>query len=336
MGGTVSTTPPGGVTVTGDNNVIGNNNNTITGNNNAISSGSTTTATTAGAGTQNSALSGASTSSLQQGLRNGTAVTLTGAGETVTFTPPTGHMGNGEADRAVTLAKRDLASAGISNPTPTQLQTALMGGTVTNAQGETTTMEGVLQLREQGMGWGNIAQTIGVHPAQSEQGATNSRRGGNNGNSIAGSGKRDQRSSHALARDSGQNQIARDGRTAAAANISDTNTHRDRGTVRSQSAQSKGHGSDNSVVASIGGRSNDRSKHSLSATDTASAKIGGPSNPDGRGAKNSSHAVNSKGKNGPGADQNRNSATPGTIASSEMADFNGGRERGGIKGKGGK
>lgn len=337
VGGTVGTTPPGGVTVTGDNNVIGNNNNTITGNNNAISSGSTTTATTAGTGTQNSALSGSSTSSLQQGLRNGTTVTLTGAGETATFTPPTGRMGNGEADRAVTLAKRDLASAGISNPTPTQLQAALMGGTVTNAQGQTTSMEGVLQLREQGMGWGNIAQTIGVHPAQSEQGATNSRRGGSNGNSIAGSGNRDPRSSQALARDSGQNQIARDGRTAAAGNISDTDTRRDRGTVRSQSAQSKGHGSDNSVVASIGGRSNDRSRHSLSATDSASAKIGGPSNPDGRGAKNSIHAA-SKGKNGPGAasDQNRNSATPGVIASGEMTDFNGGRERGGIKGKGGK
>jgi hypothetical protein len=85
-------------------------------------------------------------------------------------------MGKGEVDRALTLANRDLASAGITDPTPQQTEAALMGGTVTNAQGQSTELAGVLQLRNQGMGWGRIAHTIGVHPAQSEQGAVRSMR----------------------------------------------------------------------------------------------------------------------------------------------------------------
>lgn len=87
-------------------------------------------------------------------------------------------MGNGEVDRAMTLANRNLAAAGITNPTPLQTEAALMGGTVTNAQGQSTEMPGVLQLRSQGMGWGRIANATGVHPAQSELGASRSMRGG--------------------------------------------------------------------------------------------------------------------------------------------------------------
>jgi hypothetical protein len=78
----------------------------------------------------------------------------------------------------MTLANRNLAAAGITNPTPLQTEAALMGGTVTNAQGQSTEMPGVLQLRSQGMGWGRIANATGVHPAQSEQGASRSMRGG--------------------------------------------------------------------------------------------------------------------------------------------------------------
>ncbi len=110
---------------------------------------------------------------LVHGLRTGTAVTLTATQasggtpvtQTVTFDPPTRPMGYGNITRALTLASRELAAAGIRNPTPQQLQVALTGGTITTAQG-TTSMAGVLQLRSQGMGWGQIAHDIGVPPGQ--------------------------------------------------------------------------------------------------------------------------------------------------------------------------
>jgi hypothetical protein len=105
--------------------------------------------------------------SLVHGLRTGTAITLTSAqgttGTSTTFTPPTRPMGYGNITRAMTLATRQLSAAGITNPTPQQLQTALMGGTLTTTTG-TVRMQGVLQLRNQGMGWGQIAHTIGVQP----------------------------------------------------------------------------------------------------------------------------------------------------------------------------
>ena len=107
------------------------------------------------------------TDSLARGLRTGSEVTLTGSGETVTFTPPTKPMGYGNVTRAMDLAQRDLAAAGITDPTPTEIQIAMMGGTITRTDGTTTTtttFEGVLKLRAEGMGWGQIAHTIGVHP----------------------------------------------------------------------------------------------------------------------------------------------------------------------------
>jgi len=107
------------------------------------------------------------TDSLARGLRTGSEVTLTGSGETVRFTPPTRPMGQGNVTRAMDLAQRDLAAAGISNPTPTDIRIAMMGGTITRTDGTTTTttnFDGVLKLRSEGMGWGQIAHTIGVHP----------------------------------------------------------------------------------------------------------------------------------------------------------------------------
>jgi hypothetical protein len=105
--------------------------------------------------------------SLVHGLRTGSAITLTSAqgttGTSTTFTPPTRPMGYGNITRAMTLATRQLSAAGITNPTPQQLQTALMGGTLTTATG-TVRMQGVLQLRSEGMGWGQIAHTIDVQP----------------------------------------------------------------------------------------------------------------------------------------------------------------------------
>ena len=85
---------------------------------------------------------------------------------TTTFTPPTKPMGWGNVKHALALAQDQLARAGITNPTAAQLQTALMGGNlvVTNADGttRTTTVKGILTMRADGMGWGNIAKAGGT------------------------------------------------------------------------------------------------------------------------------------------------------------------------------
>lgn len=108
----------------------------------------------------------ANSDALVSGLRNGAPITLAstdakGATTSATFTPPTGKMGYGNVYISMSLAKQQLAAAGITEPTAQQLEAALMGGTVTNSSGQTTTMTGVLQLRADGMGWGQIAQHYG-------------------------------------------------------------------------------------------------------------------------------------------------------------------------------
>ena len=89
---------------------------------------------------------------------------------TTTFTPPTKPMGWGNVKHALSLAQDQLTRAGITNPTAEQLQTALMGGDLvrTNADGTTTTtsVRGVLTMRADGMGWGNIAKEGGTKLGQ--------------------------------------------------------------------------------------------------------------------------------------------------------------------------
>ncbi len=83
--------------------------------------------------------------SLIDGLRNGTAVTLTAKdGTKTTFTPPTGKMGNGEINIALSLAEKLMAKDSTLT-----LQSALTG---TN---------GVLTMRASGEGWGQIANSLG-------------------------------------------------------------------------------------------------------------------------------------------------------------------------------
>lgn len=113
--------------------------------------------------------------SLASGLRNSATITLittapTGEISTVMFDPPTKPMGYGNVSRALDFASRDLAAAGITNPTSEQLQAALMGGSVINSQGQLTNMQGVLQLRSDGMGWGQIAHQLEISPAASVNG----------------------------------------------------------------------------------------------------------------------------------------------------------------------
>lgn len=108
--------------------------------------------------------------SLVAGLRSGTEITLSAPDSTtgISFTPTTRPMGYGNITQALSLAQRQLAAQGITEPTPEQLHIALNGGTVTriDSSGATQTVEvpGVLQLRSQGMGWGQIAHELSVSP----------------------------------------------------------------------------------------------------------------------------------------------------------------------------
>src|SRR5678815_5649303 len=126
-------------------------------------------------GTFNSFL-GSDSTAVVTGLRNGTPITLTtttpaaspGAAPTMTttlITPPTGKMGYGNVFTSLALAKQQLGQMGISQPTPEQLQAALTGGTITTGTGTTATttqLHGILTMRSQGMGWGQIAQQQGT------------------------------------------------------------------------------------------------------------------------------------------------------------------------------
>ena len=122
---------------------------------------------------------GADSKAVVTGLRNGTPITLTStsttgstAGTTTNTTiinPPTGKMGHGNVFISLALAKQQLGAVGITEPTPQQLQAALTGGSVTTtgttATGipttTTTPLKGILTMRSQDMGWGQIAHELG-------------------------------------------------------------------------------------------------------------------------------------------------------------------------------
>lgn len=96
---------------------------------------------------------------LVTGLRSGTPITLmepgtAGTATTATFSPTTKPMGYGNIRIALSLARAQLASQGIANPTTAELQGALVG----TPDGTT---QGVLQMRSSGMGWGQIANSMG-------------------------------------------------------------------------------------------------------------------------------------------------------------------------------
>ena len=84
--------------------------------------------------------------SLVTGLREGKEVTLKSGSTTETFTPPTGQMGWGNVDNAIAIAERLLKDKDITDPTPAQLEAA---------------MTDVLKLRADGLGWGQIANSLG-------------------------------------------------------------------------------------------------------------------------------------------------------------------------------
>jgi hypothetical protein len=104
--------------------------------------------------TQNSA-------ALVNGLRDGTTISLT-SGNTVTkIDPPTQKMGFGNVDNALALTQASLEKRGITNPTPEQLKTALLG---------------VLDQRAAGQGWGEIAHSLGFNLGEIKSAANRSER----------------------------------------------------------------------------------------------------------------------------------------------------------------
>jgi hypothetical protein len=106
--------------------------------------------------------SSANATSLVTGLRSGSEITLSAAGEpTAVFVPPTRPMGYGNISTSLALARAQLAQQGITEPTPAQLQTALTGGSIT-IEGRTVEYAGILKMRAHGMGWGEIAHSIGT------------------------------------------------------------------------------------------------------------------------------------------------------------------------------
>lgn len=132
---------------------------------------------------------GADAIGIVTGLRNGTPIistrtvprTTSGSSQAILKTvisPPTGKMGFGDVFIALAVARQQLSRVGVTRPTPAQLQTALLGGTITSGGGETaksTNLQGVLTLRSQSMGWGQIAQQLGskLGPVVSSLKATN-------------------------------------------------------------------------------------------------------------------------------------------------------------------
>jgi hypothetical protein len=107
---------------------------------------------------------------LVEALHNGTEVTITGDdGRSATFRP-TASLGYGDAYIAMALAAEALREAGITGcATPDQWKAVLLGGELApagTASVTTTTttrsFPGILVLREQHGGWGQVAQTTNV------------------------------------------------------------------------------------------------------------------------------------------------------------------------------
>ncbi len=103
-------------------------------------------------------------------LRNGQWTTtttdpVTNTSTTTTEALPTGKMGFGNVKHSLALAQESLRQQGIMQPTSEQLHTALAGGQMVPGD-STTNTTGILQMRAEGMGWGQIAQRYNVKLGQ--------------------------------------------------------------------------------------------------------------------------------------------------------------------------
>lgn len=206
---------------------------------------------------------GADSKAVVTGLRNGTPITLTRTNPTpgstttttttvapttttTTITPPTGKMGFGNVFISLALAKQQLAQMGITQPTPEQLNAALVGGTFptgTTATGVVTTSEplpGILAMRSEHMGWGQIAhklgfklgpvvsslkhtnQTMTTPPTASTSGGTTATgtqvKGGSQNGIVSGSGKSHGNSVVSSKTGSGQGIVSASGKSVGGGN----------------------------------------------------------------------------------------------------------------------
>jgi hypothetical protein len=103
-------------------------------------------------------------------LRSGqwTTTTTDPTTSTTTMTTealPTGKMGFGNVKISLALAQESLRQQNIMQPTSEQLHTALVGGQMVPGD-STSTTNGILQMRSEGMGWGQIAQKYDVKLGQ--------------------------------------------------------------------------------------------------------------------------------------------------------------------------
>ncbi len=99
------------------------------------------------------------------GTTTGSTTTGTTAGSTTTGATSTssssGTMGYGEVRMTLRLAQAQLNQMGITQPTDAELAAVLQGGEVGGTQ-----VDGILALRADGMGWGQIAQKSGMTVGQ--------------------------------------------------------------------------------------------------------------------------------------------------------------------------
>jgi hypothetical protein len=98
-------------------------------------------------------------------LREGVAARLTfpadsessAVPEMTLVDPPTGKMSWNDVKMALMLARDALHRYGISHPTGEQLHAVLIGGDAASPNGKPVAFRGVLQMRADGLNWGQVA-----------------------------------------------------------------------------------------------------------------------------------------------------------------------------------
>jgi len=102
--------------------------------------------------------------SLVEGLHNGTTITLMDSSNAPkSFNPVTKAMAWRDVKIALAIGQAELASAGIAEPTPIDIEAVLNGGTA----GSGVTMinfTGVLTQRWSGLGWNQIVAAHSLSP----------------------------------------------------------------------------------------------------------------------------------------------------------------------------
>jgi hypothetical protein len=118
------------------------------------------------AGSQDNALA------LVEALHHGVAVKLVASAASTeralpavtTIDPPSGQMEWADVERALAMAQAALHRANIKRPTSDQLEAALIGGVITNAQGQSLIMAGILPLHAAGVPWNQVARLAVPRP----------------------------------------------------------------------------------------------------------------------------------------------------------------------------